>query len=419
MVDRILALGISGLPNPIKCVSWDEIDDGLDVNISDYNVVFIDFSYFTVNKDKTNLIRKCLSTNKFFEVMGAGIDLYIFGTEDIVYRGILQHIYSWLPNIIEIKTKKENGEIINCLNKSFSGYFNLLKNWSFYIEVNENPISIEYPYLYDVKDVAINNVDKKVGFEITNLRQIGNLGLYYFYAPFNDKSFNDSTELLVKKRYEGKLYFLHTLGDNSTSGVFSLLKEIYNLNFSRNQPKWNDKIQTKKSLLINEQINKILVTKEKIELELENIEYFKQLIWQVGSELEDVVHKSLKLIGLLPSSPTKADDDGIFEYQGTEYMLEIKSGLERGAKFTELSKLMARIENRKNIHKTDCKGIFIMNHYANYPPEERDKPFPKNVIDTANVNSVKLITTEELFEIIKPILDGEISPEEAQKQFMN
>ncbi len=47
MAERILALGVSGLPNPIKCISWNEIEDGIKkqqkINITDYNIVFIDF----------------------------------------------------------------------------------------------------------------------------------------------------------------------------------------------------------------------------------------------------------------------------------------------------------------------------------------------------------------------------------------
>jgi hypothetical protein len=60
-----------------------------------------------------------------------------------------------------------------------------------------------------------------------------------------------------------------------------------------------------------------------------------------------------------------------------------------------------------------------MNHYANHLPTDRDQPFPKNVIDTAKVNNVKLITTEQLFNIIKQVLDGEINAADAQKLFLS
>ena len=60
-----------------------------------------------------------------------------------------------------------------------------------------------------------------------------------------------------------------------------------------------------------------------------------------------------------------------------------------------------------------------MNHYANYPLEDRDSSFPKNVINTARVNDVKLITTEQLFNIIKKVLDGDIKQSEGQRELFN
>ena len=44
---------------------------------------------------------------------------------------------------------------------------------------------------------------------------------------------------------------------------------------------------------------------------------------------------------------------------------------------------------------------------------ERKNPFPDNVKKTAEVNNVKLLTTVELFEIIKNVIDGKLDKEEA------
>ncbi|MFZ2411694.1 MAG: hypothetical protein WAW23_09005, partial [Candidatus Methanoperedens sp.] len=266
--------------------------------------------------------------------------------------------------------------------------------------------------------LAVNTAGRILGVEISNFRRI------------NTKSLAVAAMGLkmdyVEETYKGKLYILHTLKDNSGNGIISILKNIYNLSFSRQKPTWCDDIQTKKLSIIGNDIKKLFEDKQKIESliaqklnDSERIEFYKQLLWQVGTELEVVVHASLKLIGLQPSSPTKADDDGILNYKNEEYMLEIKSGLEHAASFTELSKLITRMESRKKLFKKDCKGIFIMNHYANHLPTDRDKPFPKNVIDTAKVNNVKLITTEQLFNIIKQVLDGEINATDAQKQFFS
>lgn len=429
MVERILALGASGLPNPIKCISWKEVEDGFKkgqkINISDYNIVFIDFSYFIEHKGDEGIILVCLNQNKFFEVIKSGIDLFILGIPDYFsmppQREFIQ-FYSWFPDIVRIFTTSERGEIIKCLNESFLGYYGLLKNYFFYFVVKQS-ISERYPYLYDVKELAINNGGKKLGFVITNFRKID---IKLFSASSAAEAFGLRMNNYVVETYKGKLYLLHTLEENSGDGILSILKNMYNFSFSRQKPEWCDEIQIKKSSIIGNEIRKLFEDKQKIESlivqkqnDVEGIEFYKQLLWQVGEELEKVVHESLKLIGLLPSPPTKADDDGIFNYYNEEYMLEIKSGLERGATFGELSKLITRIENRKKLNRKDCKGIFVMNHFANFPLKDRDEPFPKNVIDTAKVNNVKLITTEQLFNIIKPILNEELSVADAQKQLFS
>lgn len=425
MAERILAVGVSGLPNPIKCISWEEIDEIGFVNISDFNIVFIDFSYFIENNDKKDLIQFCLNQNKFFEVIKSGIDLFILGIADdfSFSQKEMTYYYSWLPDMVKIYTTAEDGEIIKCLNKSFSDYFSLLKNWYFYYDIKQD-ISDKNPYLYDLNLLAINNADKKLGFEIINFRRI-NIELFNQTRAAEAMGLKIGINYIVET-YKGKLCILPSLKNNSGNGILSILKNIYNFSFSRQEPAWCDDIKTKKSSEIGNEIEKLFEDKQKIESliaqklnDAERIGFYKQLLWQVGAELEDVVHASLKLIGLLPSSPTIADDDGILNYKNEEYMLEIKSGLEHGASFTELSKLITRMESRKKLNKKDCKGIFILNHFANFPLKERGDPFPPNVRGTAKVNNVKLITTEQLFNIIKQALDGEISGADAQKQFFS
>jgi len=418
---RILAIGVSGLPKQIKTVSWEEIKKGTSVNISDYDVVFIDFNYFSKNKDDEFLVNQCLNETKFFEVMTSGIYLYILGISgssliaDSSKRGTSKkYIYSWLPDIIKITPQSENGEVTNCLEKKFSGYFNLLKKWNCYFDL-EQSLTKSQPYLYDIKEIVLNNAGKKIGFLLNNFKKI-NLDYYPNY----------SESYYTREKYSGSLCVLHSLGDNSANGVLSIMEIIHNFSFSREKPSWIKTIQTNKSAEINKEIEQLFEQKQKIESQIsekvrdiENIEYFKELLWEVGHKLEEVVHDALRLMELLPSSPTKADDDGIINYKKSTYLLEIKSGLERAAEWTELSKLITRMNNWNKLNKNECQGLFIMNHFANHSPEDRDKAFPSNVEKTAKVNSVILVDTVELFDLVKRLLDGEIKSTDAQKRFFS
>ena len=416
MDNRILAVGISGLPKPINCVQWDEIKKGKSINISDYHIIFVDFSYFDKNKDDESLINGVLNETKFYEIIKSGITLYILGSVGYSYFidkwDGRERIYSWIPEIIKITTKNESGEMITCRDKNYSDYFSFLKNWKFYFNV-EQKLTQEHPYLYDLKELAVNNAGQTLGFLIDNFRRIE-----------VDNSEHWEEPSVIEQLYGGRIYFLHSLSENSANGVLSLLQKIHNFSFQREKPEWVEKINTKKSLIVKKEIENLFKEKQKIESEIskkfnqiESIDYFKSLIWEVGHQLEKVVHDSLRLIGLLPSDPTKAEEDGIVKYKGEDYLLEIKSGLEKGAEWTELSKLITRMTNTNKLSKTECKGIFIMNHYANYRPEDRDKAFPSNVQKTAEVNNVKLITTTQLFEIVKKFLDEEILSADAQREF--
>ena len=93
MTERILAIGIDDLPKQIKSVSWNGIKNGEQVNISDYDIVFIDYTYFLYNRNEGNLIDNCLNETKFFEVMASGIDLFILGIPSYSYRGYYYNLY--------------------------------------------------------------------------------------------------------------------------------------------------------------------------------------------------------------------------------------------------------------------------------------------------------------------------------------
>jgi hypothetical protein len=420
MKGRILAVGIDDLPATIKCISWEEISKGMQINISDYKIVFIDFSYFIKNKDSVHLIDSCLTEKKFFEIITSGVDLYIFG----IFSGFLKtggsdYLYSWLPEMFNITTTNEQGEIINCQDSTYLGYFNLLKKWSFYFNITFQILnSGSQPYLCDTGNIALNNANKIIGFKVSNFLRID--------VPKYLSSLPSYRYQAVKEKYPGKLIVLHSLYHDTNGGVLSILEKKYHYISSKEKPNWVTDIHTKKSMIINKNLKKLLEDKQKIESEistkkgeLQKIEYYKHLFWQIKEELEQVVHNSLKLMGIMSSPPTKADDDGIIEYNKKEFVLEIKSHVERCATYTELTKLITRVENRKKITGKECKGIFIINHYANYPPDERDKAFPNNVEKTAKTHDIKLITSIELFNLVKKIIDEEINNKEAQKEFFN
>jgi hypothetical protein len=411
MKERVLAIGVEGLPRNVYTLKWEEaLDKG--VNITDYDIVFIDFSSCPVFADGLQRkefsilytkLNQLLNKRKFFEVLKGDIKLFIFATDNTPFH--------WLTECIEIDILKEPGTYVEPNSTEFQDYLRLLNQWEFCFTVENNTYS--EPYLgCDIIPIAFNKAKNYLGVLLSN------------FKLFSDLSY---VHREIKAEFPGEIYIIHTLYENTKRGVLSILHNLFDLSFTRKSPDWSKNVEFERS----EEIRKIIkeLEKNKSELnekiskniyELEKLNEFKKLLWETEHELERIVHKCFKeLLSIDISEPTKSEENGVFEYSSFIFVVEIKSGENRGAKFEELSKLITRMDNiKKKSPGKYVKGIFIMNHYADYPLNDRKEAFPDNVKKTAKVNNVKLLTTIELFDIVKKMIDKKIAKMDAIKKIL-
>jgi len=185
------------------------------------------------------------------------------------------------------------------------------------------------------------------------------------------------------------------------------------LNYKTEKMKVNQR--TKKEL---EEIDK------KILREREKLGFLHGIITKSGDELVVSIKKCLEFIGFKKvinvdekidnqeGSTSKQEDLQILD-KSPVLLLEIKglSGLPRESDTMQVYKYMSR--RMKESNKTDVRGISIINHQRNIPPLERNNRnvFTKQQIDDANSNDITLITTWNLFLLVRGMVKWNWNPE--------
>jgi hypothetical protein len=416
MQKRILAIGIPNLPESINQFSWENalIEN---VNISDYDIVLINFSSLPnfkefhpeTSENHANYIgqralEKMLLKQKILDALNANIQLFFFIDYD--YRA-----FNAITKFSTFNAFDENGEMINVINSSFSSYFEKLKKWNLCFEISPE---VELSYLnFDKEPLAQNKAKKLLGVKLHNFRMS---------AIVLDT--NEENRIGIP----GNIFILHTLNDELDKEIPKILKNVCEYSLEKEEPQWSKHIGFEKLNKINENIEKLKQSEIDIQISIRNeqrayekLNEYKKLLWATGHSLEDIIHLIFNQdLHFQISKPQQGEDDGIFEFNSTTYMVEIKSGETRSAKFDELSKLIARIHKLKeNIPEQKVKGIFIMNHFANFPLSERRAPFSSQIKDHAKIEEIILLTSAEIYDIIIDYLHEKISRENAIKKILN
>ena len=206
------------------------------------------------------------------------------------------------------------------------------------------------------------------------------------------------------------------------------MEKVLNCSLERCEPDWSIQIEFDKSRTIKEKIQDFKKSECEIQQkiqshqgELAHLNEYKKLLWATGHPLEDIIHSCFNNdLNLQISRPQKGEDDGIFEFESIIYLVEIKSGENKPARFDELSKLIARMNKLKETHsKKNVKGLFIMNHYANFSLNERKEPFSNQIKEHSKIENITLLTSPDLYNIMMELLHGKITREDAIKKMLN
>lgn len=179
---------------------------------------------------------------------------------------------------------------------------------------------------------------------------------------------------------------------------------------------------------VTEHKSKIFKIKKESELKINEIEiriseekekwgFLQGILTNSGDELVEDVKKCLKLIGFTDirdvdkeiegkGGDEKQEDLQIHDESPT-ILLEIK-GVSGPLKEEYTMQAVKYIHRRmKEWDRTDIRGVCIINHYRNIPPLDRDNEnvFTKQQIEDAKIHDISLLTTWDLFILIRGMLE--------------
>ncbi len=151
--------------------------------------------------------------------------------------------------------------------------------------------------------------------------------------------------------------------------------------------------------------------------QLVNLQKWARLLWETGPALEALVRDALRTLGV-PNDKTGLVDT-VANVSGRECYIEIEGSVQ-GTKIDKARQLMQYVAEAPN--PAEISGAIIANPYRLEPPDPDHRPpdanhklFAKEVKDMAAKYGWALVTTTELFELVKKKLAGDNSAGETLK----
>ena len=230
------------------------------------------------------------------------------------------------------------------------------------------------------------------------------------------------------KNISGSLYLLHYIPNES---IYSALKQLVNsfcnveIEFS-SEPEWLAQIHSPMENVLNPQIANLsseidTLTKKRTELldEIQKYKPWKQLLYETGKPLEEIVLKALELLELENVQPgPKGDHDIVAGFQGESIIFEVK-GLTKSAGRQEVFDLYRHLSAFESKHpdKPVRKGILVVNAYRTMAPDLRDKDgrvtFPDDAVKHAVLLEFALLDTRDIYRAVQEIIEGTIQDKQA------
>ena len=404
---RILSIGSELETADVSCTFGDN------PNIKDYDVIFIDLT----NPISLTEIRELDKPKRddLFKLTKHDGDIFAVTSRHVNPEHEPNPI-SYLDLPIEIELERSG--TIDSVKEEWEWYFNTESsfNWGFWIQDSTKPLKSGYTNeCIDVSDIATN----RYGRSVASVIKLGNIGRTIDASKHPYVSEMDTEN-------NGRIYILPLIeGKRFKQVANEILQKLYEVNIESSAdetPDWLDKYSTDKQKEVLDEIRELeekIKTKKK---NLEGVQKYKQLLYEKGKHtLEPVVRDALREIGLDVDKGREGEEDGIIRLEDKDIVLEI-TGVNGGVPEGKCKQLM---DNRNDISvnlgdsdKT-VEGLLIANPYHDQDPEERKNIVPDGVVGILRrEGDMRLITTTELFKIIKSHIDNEITEEEAREILM-
>jgi hypothetical protein len=354
--------------------------------------------------------------------------------------------------IIFADYRKETKYLIG---KSIQGKINgkplKYSNWSFlsiFFPENLSRIEMDSGEEIIVKDTDDDIIHELSTFIKQNLDDTYYLGKIKFFGNLHERwipfIFNKHGEAiggLLKPsfRYKGHVLILPQLPINPQfilRLVNELLPKIFPEHFPYSESNWieNDEydfdsifeLKQKRKKLIEDTSNQIRKIDENILKERTNFEYIYDILTNTGDDLVSSVKKCLELIGfediedvdkeVEKEGKRKREDLRIWDRMPV-LLVEVK-GLNGHPTDDDVLQAYKYVPRRMQEFKLlDIRAVSVINHFRGKAPILRGGGFSTDQIEDANHNDLTLVTTWDLFLLIKGMIEWDWDPKTIQDLF--
>jgi hypothetical protein len=171
---------------------------------------------------------------------------------------------------------------------------------------------------------------------------------------------------------------------------------------------------------ISGQIGDLEKQRETLIGENENLEHWKYLLYEKGKhQLEPVVRNALALLGCNVEPQPDKDSDGSVTCDYGTALLEVV-GSKGAIKIEKLGELTKNMGNFIAEKRSKVKGILVGNPFCeesldNRPPKDTQKKlFVKELLESAEQQSITVLLTTDLYEVVSQILEDKLTDAEKQ-----
>jgi hypothetical protein len=226
---------------------------------------------------------------------------------------------------------------------------------------------------------------------------------------------------------EGEIMILPHCDDKSLL-VNSLIRAFFSETTTEDAPKYvediklpneNEKeemIKVQEQTIRKEQVKKLVLIND-----LEELRSWKKLLWSTGDDLHEKVKEAFALLGLDLESEINACDL-VGEYENKKVFIEVKGK----TKCINHKDDLRQVIERKMVDSDDPDNtiaVLVGNPYRELPVEERPPSeqdlIARTAIKKAEIAGIGIVTTIELFEIIRETLSEKgIDKTKVLKQLM-
>lgn len=377
---KVLVIGLKGLPPPARCLDWGEVA-GIE-NIADWDYVLMDLTTLQGEKDP-----RWPELSRNIREGRMGLDRMLLGLRSgatvvaIIGQVVRTSAYTnrwWMPE--EVAHHALSGDTVEVMRSDFEAYFKEVRHWD-----------TNYAWTRLVGETWPMAASRAKTAIAIQWRPLGvTRGGLYILPPVTSVSHEEGMLIVMKdvcRLQVGPLpppAWIEGFPVPKQDAVLQELKEL------ENEAKGaNDKLQASSDRLAK-------------------MQGIRRLLYESGDVLRQVVLDALEELGAkVRSREDRGNEDGIIDCGFGVGVLEAKKSAKGCAK-ADVRQLDEWVGNLLHAGE-EAKGLLVLNHFAELPPNERGKPFEHNVIDLARKSRKKsfcLMTSSQLFEEVCRVRSG-------------